>query len=225
MPRELMIFAAGFGKRMAPLTDTTPKPLIAVGGTTLLDHTLGLAQRAGYGHIVINTHYRHAQIAAHLAGRAGVSTTHEPQILETGGGLAAAAGQFTSPTVTTSNSDAVWAGPNPFDCPLDLPVDCDAMLLCAHVSQVLGRTGPGDFSIDANGHITRGGNYVYLGIQHIRLAPVTAHPETAFSLNVIWDKLIQIGRIRAQLYTGQWCDVGRPENIATANRLLAHHDV
>ena len=64
--RPLMIFAAGLGTRMRPLTDTLPKPLIPVGGRTLLDRALDLGHGAGAGPVVVNTHYLGGQIAAHL---------------------------------------------------------------------------------------------------------------------------------------------------------------
>ena len=64
----LMIFAAGKGTRMAPLTDTCPKPLIEVAGRSLLDRSLDMAREAGIGRIVVNTHYLGDQIRDHLAG-------------------------------------------------------------------------------------------------------------------------------------------------------------
>ncbi len=82
-----MLFAAGFGTRMGALTKTTPKPLIKVAGTTLLDHTLDHARAIAADTIVANTHYLHDQVADHLSGT-NVHLSHEaPDILETGGGL------------------------------------------------------------------------------------------------------------------------------------------
>ena len=65
--RPLMIFAAGLGTRMRPLTDRLPKPLIPVGGRTLLDRALDLGRDAGAGPVVVNTHYLGDQIAAAAA--------------------------------------------------------------------------------------------------------------------------------------------------------------
>ncbi|MDA7455753.1 sugar phosphate nucleotidyltransferase, partial [Planktomarina temperata] len=56
-PHELMLFAAGFGSRMQPLTADLPKPLITVAGTSLLDRTLRLAEAGGITKTVVNTHY------------------------------------------------------------------------------------------------------------------------------------------------------------------------
>ena len=68
-PEALMLFAAGRGTRMAPLTDRLPKPLIEVAGTTLLDRALDLAEAGGARRVVVNTHHLGHQIAAHVAGR------------------------------------------------------------------------------------------------------------------------------------------------------------
>ncbi|MFN3525111.1 MAG: NTP transferase domain-containing protein, partial [Paracoccus sp. (in: a-proteobacteria)] len=69
MPFPLMIFAAGLGTRMRPLTDMRPKPLIEVAGRTLLDRALDLGTQAGAAPVVVNTHYLGAQIRRHLEGR------------------------------------------------------------------------------------------------------------------------------------------------------------
>ena len=65
-PHELMLFAAGFGSRMQPLTADLPKPLITVAGKSLLDRTLTLAEAGGITKTVVNTHYLGEKIAKHL---------------------------------------------------------------------------------------------------------------------------------------------------------------
>ena len=52
-----MILAAGFGKRMLPLTKNLPKPLIKINQTTLLDHSINFLKKLGCNQIIINTHY------------------------------------------------------------------------------------------------------------------------------------------------------------------------
>ena len=68
MSLPLMIFAAGKGTRMAPLTDVTPKPLIRVGDRTLLDRALDLGRGAGLDQVVVNIHHLVGQIRDHIAG-------------------------------------------------------------------------------------------------------------------------------------------------------------
>ena len=91
VPQTAMIMAAGQGTRMMPLTAQTPKPLIKVAGTTLLDHVLDLLRDAGVGRIVVNVHYLADQIEAHLAQHAAdfeLAISDERALLrDTGGGL------------------------------------------------------------------------------------------------------------------------------------------
>ena len=83
----LLMFAAGFGTRMRPLTDDRPKPLIEVAGRPLIDHALALGQAAGCAPIAANLHYRAGMLERHLAPQGVVTVTETPDILDTGGGL------------------------------------------------------------------------------------------------------------------------------------------
>jgi NDP-sugar pyrophosphorylase family protein len=86
-----MILAAGFGSRLRPLTDRTPKPLIPVNGKPLIAYALALLRAAGIREVIINVHHRGDQIRAALGTGAahGVSITYSPEdpILDTGGAI------------------------------------------------------------------------------------------------------------------------------------------
>ena len=225
LPNELMIFAAGFGSRMQPLTADLPKPLVHVEGRSLLDRTITLAHEAGISNIVVNTHYLAHKIHHHRQNEP-VKIINEPELLDTGGGLKNACPLFNETTAFTSNGDAIWSGPNPFSTlALQWRDDCDALLLCAPTSQIHGRLPPGDFSISNDGKITRGGDWVYLGVQIIRLSTLNKVTAKVFSLNVIWDLLMERGTLYAAHYSGHWCDIGKPENIALGAAILGKSDV
>lgn len=220
-PKALMVFAAGFGKRMAPLTDQTPKPLLEVGGKTLLDHALGCGSDIGVGRVVVNTHYRAEMIDAHLKGRA-VAMSHEaPHILDTGGGLLQALPLLDSQIVYTLNPDVIWLGPNPLSVLGDAWKTSSAMGLCLLVPlpAAHNRTAPGDFSADADGVLSRGGPLVYTGAQIIDTARLADAGRGAFSLNAYWDLLMQDNALKAVIYPGDWCDVGTPDGLQLANTL------
>jgi len=224
-PNELMIFAAGFGNRMRPLTVDLPKPLVLVAGQSLLDRTLALAHVAGISKVIVNTHYLAHKIHNHLQDQP-VKIIHEPEILDTGGGLKNARPLFKGSKAFTSNGDAIWSGPNPFSTlGIHWQDKCDALLLCAPISQIHGRLAPGDFAVSNDGKITRGGDWVYLGVQIIRLGALNEITEKVFSLNVIWDLLMKRGTLYAAHYSGQWCDIGTPENIALGAAILGKPDV
>lgn len=223
-PTTLMLFAAGKGTRMAPLTDHTPKPLIPVAGRALLDHALDLATAAGVARVVVNTHHLGDQIARHLAGRPGVVISDEADLLrETGGGLRHALPRLGPGPVLTMNPDVIWRGPNPLAA-LRAGWDGDrmeALLMLVPAARTRGRVGPGDFSLDADGRLRRGGPLVYGGAQVIatdRLAGVAAE---VFSLNLIWDAMIAAGGAFGLVHPGDWCDVGRPDCIPLAEAMLA----
>ena len=226
-----MLFAAGFGTRMGALTATKPKPLLTLGGQTLIDRALDIADAAGIETKVVNLHYLADQIAGHLSHRSGISLAWEhANILETGGGLRAALPLLGKDPVYTLNPDAVFAGANPL-IQLGNAWDgakMDALLLLLPVQAVQGRDGPADFALSPDGRITRAGTtgqHLYLGAQIIRTDGLAAIPEIAFSLNRLWDQIIANGRAFGLVYQGDWCDVGTPQGLADAAVMLAAHHV
>lgn len=231
-PDAMMLFAAGLGTRMAPLTADRPKPLIEVDGTTLLDRALQLGCDGGAARIVVNTHYLGDQIACHLAGSDVMISDESDRLLDTGGGLRKALVQLGQGPVITLNPDAVWSGPNPITALRAAwdGVHMDALLMLVPPQSALGRLGGGDFSLDAAGtgaqgydgprQITRGGQYVYGGAQIIRPDRLAEIDESTFSINRLWDMMIAEGRAFGIIHPGRWCDVGRPECIPLAEDML-----
>ena len=221
-PDALMLFAAGFGTRMGPLTAERPKPLIPVAGRALIDHALDLVRGAGIGTVVANSHYRAEQLAAHLAGQNVTVSPEIEEILETGGGLRQALPLLGDGPVMTLNTDAVWTGPNVLTTLREAwrPEAMSALLALVPVARAMGYRGTGDFALDAEGRIQRGPGYVYTGAQI--LAPEGLHdiPERVFSLNILWDRMIAEGRAYGVVHPGGWCDVGRPESIPLAESML-----
>ena len=222
MSLPLMIFAAGKGTRMAPLTDVTPKPLIRVGGQTLLDRALDLGRQAGAGPVVVNIHHLGGQIRDHIAGQ-GIAVSDESDLLlETGGGLRKALPLLGGGPVITINPDVIWTGPNPISALLSAWDDTrmDALLMLVPLARTHGRQGGGDFSLDAGSHLIRKGDLVYGGAQIIRPDRLGEIPDAVFSLNWLWDLMIAQTRAYGLIHGGEWCDVGRPDCIPLAEGLL-----
>lgn len=220
-PDTLMLFAAGKGTRMAPLTDVTPKALIPVAGRPLIDHALRLARAGGARRIVVNTHHLGRQIVDHLAGSDVLISDEPDALLETGGGLKKALPLLGRGPVLTMNPDVIWTGPNPVAALRAGWSDrMDALLMLVPVDRAGGRIGGGDFALDAQGRITRGGPFVYTGCQIIRTGGLAAIDEPVFSLNRLWDRMIAEGRAFGIVHPGGWCDVGRPDCIPLAETML-----
>lgn len=222
-----MIFAAGFGTRMGALTAARPKPLLPVAGRPLIDHAVTIARDAGVGRIVANLHYKADMLRDHLDGSGVMISEEMPDILETGGGLRAALPLLGPGPVFTLNADAVWSGPNPLRLLAKAwdPDRMDALLLCIDKARALGHEGAGDFLIGAGGLARRGPGAVFTGAQITRTDVLATIPEAAFSLNRLWDRLLERNRLFVLTYLGRWCDVGRPEGIALAERILGADDV
>jgi len=221
MTLPLMIFAAGKGTRMAPLTDVTPKPLIRVGERTLLDRALDLGRAAGVGRIVLNTHHLGDQIRDHVEGQGILISDERALLLETGGGLRKALPLLGPGPVITMNPDVIWTRANPIRALLDAWDDSmDALLMLVPIAQTHGRQGGGDFSLDPLGRLIRKGDLVYGGAQIIRPDRLAGIEGEVFSLNRLWDLLIADGRAYGLIHQGEWCDVGRPDCIPLAEALL-----
>ena len=222
-----MLFAAGFGTRMKALTADRPKPMIPVAGRPLIDHTLDLVRAVAPARIVANLHYKAEMLEQHLAGTGIITIIETPDILETGGGLKNALPLLGDGPVFTANSDAIWAGPNPFAMLEEAwdPDRMDALLICVPTAQTIGHEGPGDFRMDEQGRLTRGPGFVYGGIQIMKTDALSRIAETKFSLNSVWNDMLAARTLFGLQYPGKWCDVGRPEGIALAEELLGHNDV
>lgn len=227
-PAALMLYAAGFGTRMGALTADRPKPLIQVAGRPLIDHALALVPPGL--RVVVNTHYRAEQIAAHVAGR-GLLLSHEPELLDTGGGLRAALPLLAADPVYTLNTDAAWTGPNPLET-LAAAWDAtrmDALLLVLPMARATGHKGAGDFAIAADGALSRGPGFVpavvHTGAQILSPRLLDAVPGRIFSSNRLWDAAMARGRLFGVMHPGGWCDVGHPGSIPLAEAMLAQADV
>ncbi|MBF9036801.1 NTP transferase domain-containing protein [Rhodobacterales bacterium HKCCE2091] len=219
-----MILAAGFGTRMAPLTDDRPKPLVEVAGRPLIDHALAVARGGECGPIAVNGHYRADQLARHLSGAPDVTFLHEtPDILDSGGGVRNALPVLGPGPLVTLNADAVWTGPNPIRTLRAAwdPARMDGLLLLVPLERAVARQGGGDFALGADGRIAPDtAGHVYTGAQILGAGVVGRRPEGPFPMREIWRDLLATGRLFGCLHPGGWADVGHPGGIAEAEHML-----
>ena len=217
-----MLFAAGFGTRMKHLTADRPKPMVEVAGAPLIDHALGLAKAIAPPVIVANLHYRPEALLAHLTPLGVKTIVETPEILETGGGLRNAHPLLGDGPVITMNTDAIWRGPNPLRLLLEAwdPTKMDALLMGVPPAQALEHTGDGDFTIAPDGRLTRGAGVVYGGVQIIKTDLLSTVDQDTFSLNMVWDKMLEKRSMFGLTYPAKWCDVGHPDGVKTAEALL-----
>ncbi len=231
---QAMVLAAGLGTRMRPLTERTAKPLLPLGGRTLLDHALDRLHAAGVGRVVVNTHWQADLVQRHLNRRsAGPEILLQPEatLLDTGGAVAAAlaAGTLRDAPFYVVNGDSFWLdGPSPMLRRLAATFDAaalDSLLLVHRTFQVHGEVGRGDFAVDPWGGVRRRRErevapYLYAGLQLATPSLFAAAPPTPFSVNAVWDRAIAAGRLRAVVHDGLWFHLSRPQDLSDAEVAL-----
>lgn len=227
MPKKAMVLAAGLGLRMRPITGHTPKPLVSVAGRTMLDRVLDHLAAAGVEEAVVNLHHLPDVLRAHLAARAEgprITLSDETDLLlETGGGVRKALPLLGEDPFFVVNADIVWLnGTRPA---LDRlaeawdPAAMDALLLFKRTADAHGYDGAGDFFLDPAGVPTRRGEkqvapYIFAGVQILSPAAMADTPDGPWSLNLVFDRLLDAGRLRAIAHDGPWFHVGTPDAIA-----------
>ncbi len=231
-PETAMILAAGLGTRMRPLTDTCPKPLLPLGGRPMIDLTLDHAVAAWVSRAVVNLHYLGGMIRDHLAARAApeiLFSDEQPEILDTGGGIAHALPLLGAAPFHAVNSDAVWVGPNPLAVLAAAwePARMDALLLLVPRERARSYTRPGDFFLPGEREVpiwrgdAEAAPMIYTGAQIIAPGVFANAPRGRFP---VWDALSVWDRVAAVTYTGGWVDVGTPAGLAEAEAALREGD-
>ncbi len=227
-----MVLAAGLGTRMRPLTDTLPKPLVPVAGKALLDYVLDRLGDAGVTEAVVNVHHKADTIEQHLRGRTRpkiVISDERGELLDTGGGVVKALPKLGGAPFFHMNSDTLWIeGVTPnltrlatlFD-----PARMDMLLLLASTATSIGYDGRGDFGMAPDGRLTRRAErevapFVYAGAAILTPAQFADAPKGAFSLNRLFDRAAEAGRLYGLRLEGTWMHVGTPEAIKAAEAAI-----
>lgn len=227
-----MIMGAGLGQRMRPLTDDRPKPLVTVGGKTLIDHSIDRLVAAGVKLVVVNVHYKAEMLRSHLAKRRDVEivfSDETEQLLDTGGGVVKAMPHFGDQSFFVLNSDSIWLEDMPALPAMLAAWDdsrMDGLLLLAEMPTAIGYDAQGDFILRADGHVVRargnsGAAYAYPGVQIVHPRLFADAPQGAFSTNIMWDRAIAAGRLFGTVLNGAWIHVGTPQARDEAEAALA----
>ena len=227
-----MVLAAGLGTRMRPLTDRTPKPLVAVAGRALIDHVLDRLADAGVERAVVNVHYLADALERHLAARKKPEITISDErglLLGTGGAVVKALPELGDAPFFHINSDTIWIdGVKPnlarlaeaFD-----PAGMDAALLLAPTAGSIGYAGRGDFAFAADGRLRRRtvrevAPFVFAGAAILAPALFKDAPKGEFPLTNLFDRAAEQGRLFGLRLEGLWMHVGTPDAIALAENAI-----
>ena len=212
---KAMILAAGYGKRLRPLTDHTPKPLVPVGGKPLVVHHLEKIAETGIRDVVINLGHLGSKIPEALGNGSqwGLSIEYSnegPDPLETGGGMAKALPLLGPDTFLLVNGD-VWCDLDFDTIPKTLGANDQALLYLVQRPQWRDR---GDFALE-NDRVTESENpqFLYSGIALYHPSILEGAQVEKFSIVPRLKKAISVNRVAGVLHSGEWDDVGTPERL------------
>ncbi|MGN7772262.1 nucleotidyltransferase family protein [Phyllobacterium sp. 22552] len=236
-PHTAMVLAAGLGKRMAPITDTIPKPLVKVAGKSLIDWGLDSLAGAGVRRAVVNVHYLADQLETHLMERTAplieISNERE-QLLDSAGGIIKALPQIGSEPFYVLNADTFWTDSDKPNLVLLAEgwndASMDILLMIAHMNQAVGREGGGDFSMSNTGQLRRlkpgeTSPYIYAGAAIIHPRIFANAPSGKVSLNRYFDEAIAADRLFGLPMDGIWLTVGTPDAIEEADAAIAKQGI
>jgi len=215
---NLMILAAGYGKRMNNLTDSNPKPLLKINNKELLRYNIDFFTNLGCKKIIINTHYLHDKVE-HCIERyysdRNIIISYEPTLLNTGGGIKNALSSLGNNNFVVTNSDILWKENNSEDV-LKFINNFQEIetckLLLANDNNFIGlKKSVGDFSCK-DSLVTRwkkNDPYLYYtGLQIINPRIFKLMEDKYFSLNVLWDLLIANRNLEANISNSTIIHIG-----------------
>jgi MurNAc alpha-1-phosphate uridylyltransferase len=233
VPNRAMVLAAGLGTRMRPYNGHIPKPLVEIGGKSLIDYSLDRLADAGVERVVVNVHHLADVLERHLAPRQRpqiVISDERGALLGTGGGITKALPQLGAAPFFLVNSDTVWLdGVKPNFIRLAEAFDSDtmdALLLLAATTSSIGYSGRGDYAMLPDGRLRRRREnevvpFVYAGAAILSPALFADAPAGTFGLTSLFDRAGEGGRLFGMRLEGIWMHVGTPEAVAAAEAALA----
>ena len=194
-----LILCAGFGKRVAPLTNTTPKPLLKIKNDTLLDNSINFLKKCGIKKILINTHYLSHEIENFIKKKNyqnEVKLLFEKEILDTGGGIKNLLKNDTDEDFLIINPDTIWKDNYLTEIEkmkkFYFDKNLSIILMLVKKSKSFDKRFKGDFTLKDNLVSKESiNNYIFTGCQILNKSIFTSINKDKFSISEVWDKEIK----------------------------------
>ena len=202
---KAMILAAGFGKRLLPLTKQTPKPLLELKGKKLLQYSIEFLLSNKINDIIINTHYLSKQIEDFIHHNfPQIVISYEKNILDTGGGIMNAISFFQGKNFLVLNSDTIWTLHYQKELSRLTEIfengKSKAALLLVKKENSFDPNFTGDFDLDNKNFITKKNKqYIFTGCQLLNPNIFENYKKKIFSMNEIWHDLIETNSLNGFL--------------------------
>ena len=214
-----MILAAGRGERLRPLTDTVPKSLVEVRGRPLLERHLENVAAAGITDVVINLGWLGEKIREHVGdgSQFGVRVAYSDEgdnVLETGGGIHKALPLLGDDPFVVINADVYTDMPVP-DVTLGETQSAHLVLVPKP-----DYSGQGDFGL-VDGRVTNDPFYTFSGTSVYRPSFFDGCEPGRFSVVPMLREAAEKGALGGSLYEGLWADIGTPERLASAEKVIS----
>ena len=229
---KAMVFAAGLGSRMRPLTDTIPKPLVKVGGKAMIDTLLDALAQAGVTEAVVNVHHLADQIETAMQARRApkiIISDERSALLDQGGGLKKALPILGTQPFFVCNTDAIWIE-GPMSNLMRLralwdPAKMDILLMVASTTTAVGVDWAGDFKMADDGRLSRRKEgevvpFAYSGVGIIKPELIAAVKQDVFRLAPLFFEAAEKGRLYGMRLDGHWLHVGTMDAIASAEDVI-----
>lgn len=224
---NVFLFAAGFGKRMLPITLETPKPLIKINEKPQIEYTIDMYKNHNVKFFV-NAHHLYLKIIEYFKNRKNFTTIHEQNNIETGGAIINIFNDLSN-NIFTSNCDSIIIPHNSDDIINIMKKSFDkktmgALLLVTPIENTSGYEGKGDFILNEDGSLSypenpNDANCVYIGTQIINKNMVKLYKpnDIKFSLSGIFKKLEQNENLFGLSLNCKWFHVSKPDDIDKTN--------
>ena len=229
---KAMVFAAGLGSRMRPLTDTIPKPLVKVGGKAMIDTLLDALAQAGVTEAVVNVHHLADQIETAMQARRApkiIISDERSALLDQGGGLKKALPILGAQPFFICNTDAIWIE-GPMSNLMRMralwdPSKMDILLMVASTTTAVGLDWAGDFKMADDGRLSRRKEgevvpFAYSGVGIIKPELIAAVKQDVFRLAPLFFEAAEKGRLYGMRLDGHWLHVGTMDAIASAEDVI-----
>lgn len=228
-PEKAFILAAGKGERMQPLTAEKPKPMIDYRGRPILDHALDKLREFGVKQVVINLHYLGENIKQHLKSREDIDIlfSEEEELLDTGGGIKKALGQFGSDPFFILSGDGPWEDvPGQAGALEQLAQNWDSekmdiLMLLQPVNSMTLTKGVGDYNLTENGQAIRqkdkSGDYMFTSLRIVSPKIFENTLDGAFSFLTLMDRAESQGRLCGIAHSGIWHHLSTPQDVRQVN--------
>ena len=201
---KAIILCAGFGKRVLPLTNTTPKPLLTINNIPLIEYSIKILKELGVNEIAVNVHHLKQKISSYInKNYPDIKVFEEEVILDTGGALVNAKHFLSDDYFLVLNSDTVWQKNYILDMKTLIKKTIQkkflAGLLLAKKDKSFDPNLNADFSIE-NDFLTNKKNYIYTGFQILNSSLLENKEVRPFSVKEIWDHLVEKKQITGEVF-------------------------